>query len=265
MEKGHAVSAGPRPDSGWKRFEPRVLGPYESDVEIGNAQADVMDACSPFLQVPGDRGVGLGRLEQFDSPGAVAEERDPDHFGGNFLFAGDVSSEKGRPDRDGLGQGFDRDSNVVDLVQAISLHERISNGRAFSSTPASESNLGLKQVQVQHESGECDVASAEIKQITDENFGAEIESSEGLAIVDFWAEWCGPCRMVGPLVAELAEEYAGKVKVGKLDVDANRVTAGRFSVRSIPTILYFKDGELVDQIVGAVPKKYLEEKILEHV
>ncbi len=109
------------------------------------------------------------------------------------------------------------------------------------------------------------MASAEIKQITDDNFGAEIESSEGLAIVDFWAEWCGPCRMVGPIIAELAEEYAGKVKVGKLDVDENRVTAGRFSVRSIPSILYFKDGELVDAVVGAYPKKYLEEKILEYV
>jgi thioredoxin 1 len=109
------------------------------------------------------------------------------------------------------------------------------------------------------------VAGKDITQITDENFSEEIESSEGLAIVDFWAEWCGPCRMVGPIIEELAEEYSGKVKVGKLDVDSNRVTAGRFNVRSIPSILYFKNGEMVDQVVGAYPKKYLEEKILEHV
>ncbi len=109
------------------------------------------------------------------------------------------------------------------------------------------------------------MAGTDIREITDENFADEIESSEGLAIVDFWAEWCGPCRMVGPIVEELAQEYEGKVKVGKLDVDSNRVTAGRFNIRSIPSILYFKDGEVVDQVVGAFPKKYLEEKILEHV
>ena len=225
----------------------------------------MVNAWPSILQMPGDGRIGIGWLEKFDPPGSVAKESDADLFGGNFLFAGDVVSENGRPDRDGLGQGFDRDSNVVDLVQANSLPERIIAGGAFSSTPASESNLGVRQVGVQHEIGECDVASAEIKQITDENFGAEIESSEGLAIVDFWAEWCGPCRMVGPIIAELAEEYAGKVKVGKLDVDENRVTAGRFSVRSIPSVLYFKDGELVDAVVGAYPKKYLEEKILEYV
>ena len=109
------------------------------------------------------------------------------------------------------------------------------------------------------------MAGKDIREITDENFADEIESSEGLAIVDFWAEWCGPCRMVGPIVEELAEEYEGKGKVGKLDVDSNRVTAGRFNIRSIPSILYFKDGQVVDQVVGAFPKKYLEEKILEHV
>jgi thioredoxin 1 len=108
------------------------------------------------------------------------------------------------------------------------------------------------------------VAGKDIREITDENFADEIESSEGLAIVDFWAEWCGPCRMVGPIIEELAEQYSGKVKVGKLDVDSNRVTAGRFNVRSIPSILYFKDGEMVDAVVGAYPKKFLEEKILEH-
>ena len=108
------------------------------------------------------------------------------------------------------------------------------------------------------------MAGKDIREITDENFADEIESSEGLAIVDFWAEWCGPCRMVGPIIEELAEQYSGKVKVGKLDVDSNRVTAGRFNVRSIPSVLYFKDGQMVDAVVGAYPKKFLEEKILEH-
>ncbi len=109
------------------------------------------------------------------------------------------------------------------------------------------------------------MAIADITQITDENFDEEIGSSEGLAIVDFWAEWCGPCRMVGPIIEELALEYSGKIKVGKLDVDSNRATAGRFNIRSIPSILYFKDGEMVDAVVGAYPKEYLEEKIQQHV
>ncbi|MDX1578505.1 MAG: thioredoxin [Gemmatimonadota bacterium] len=101
-------------------------------------------------------------------------------------------------------------------------------------------------------------------EITDANFGDEIESADGLALVDFWAEWCGPCRMVEPIVKELAEEYAETVKIGKLDVDANPETAMRFNVRSIPNILFFKDGEVVDSVLGAQPKAVLEKKIEEH-
>ena len=109
------------------------------------------------------------------------------------------------------------------------------------------------------------MSTAELVTLTDDNFEEEIESSTGLAMVDFWAEWCGPCRLVGPVVAELAAEYAGKIKVGKLDVDSNRVTSQRYGIRSIPSILYFKDGELVDQVIGAVPKSHLEQKIQQHV
>jgi thioredoxin 1 len=100
--------------------------------------------------------------------------------------------------------------------------------------------------------------------VSDNDFAQEIEQHQGLAIVDFWAAWCGPCRMIAPIVEELAEQYEGKVKVAKLDVDANIQTATRYNVRSIPMLLFFKDGKLVDQIVGAVPKATIEGKLLSH-
>jgi len=102
-------------------------------------------------------------------------------------------------------------------------------------------------------------------QVTDDNFQTEIAGADGLAMVDFWAEWCGPCRMIAPIVEQLAEQYQGKVKVGKLDVDANQRIATQFNVRSIPTILFFKDGKVVDTVVGAVPKPALEQKIQQHL
>lgn len=101
--------------------------------------------------------------------------------------------------------------------------------------------------------------------VTDGNFSAEIEQHNGVSLVDFWAAWCGPCRIVAPVIEQLAGEYQGKLKVGKLDVDANQQTAMRFNIRSIPSILIFKDGELVDTVVGAVPKPFLEKKIQEHI
>jgi len=102
-------------------------------------------------------------------------------------------------------------------------------------------------------------------EVTDANFATEIEEAKGLAIVDFWAAWCGPCRVVAPVIDELAREYAGKVKVAKLDVDSNQRTTVRFNVRSIPSILFFRDGKHVDTVIGAVPKPHLERKIEEHL
>ncbi len=100
--------------------------------------------------------------------------------------------------------------------------------------------------------------------VSDVNFEVEIEKHEGLAVVDFWATWCAPCRMIAPVLDQLASEYQGKAKVAKLDVDANQRTASRYNVRSIPTILFFKDGKLVDQVIGAVPRPHLEKKFKEH-
>lgn len=101
--------------------------------------------------------------------------------------------------------------------------------------------------------------------VTDADFHEEILEHTGLAMVDFWAVWCGPCQIVAPVVEQIAAQYEGKVKVAKLDVDANQQTTTRFNVRSIPSILLFKDGQHVETVVGAVPKPYLVEKIEQHL
>jgi thioredoxin 1 len=101
--------------------------------------------------------------------------------------------------------------------------------------------------------------------VTDATFAQEVEQYQGLAIVDFWATWCGPCHMVAPILEQLAAEHQGKVKVVKLDVDANQRTAMRFNVRSIPSILFFKDGRHVDTLVGAYPKPAFDQKIQQHL
>jgi thioredoxin 1 len=101
--------------------------------------------------------------------------------------------------------------------------------------------------------------------VTDADFEQEIEKHDGLAVVDFWATWCGPCRMIAPILDQLATDYSGQVKMTKLDVDANIKTATRFNVRSIPMLLFFKGGKVVDQIVGAVPRQAIEAKLKQHV
>jgi thioredoxin 1 len=103
--------------------------------------------------------------------------------------------------------------------------------------------------------------SAEIIEVTDANFQSEVLDSDVPVIVDFWAAWCGPCRMVGPMVEEIAEDQAGKVKVMKLNVDENRETATKYGIMSIPTILLFDKGAVSKQVVGAMPKSALVQEL----
>ena len=99
-------------------------------------------------------------------------------------------------------------------------------------------------------------------EFTDANFQKEVLESDKLSVVDFWAEWCGPCRAIGPVVEELSTQYAGKVNIGKLNVDNNSNVSTNFGITSIPAILFFKNGQVVDKQIGAVPKSVLEKKII---
>ncbi|MDD5585664.1 MAG: thioredoxin TrxA [Alphaproteobacteria bacterium] len=103
------------------------------------------------------------------------------------------------------------------------------------------------------------------KQISDATFEADVLKASGLVLVDFWAEWCGPCRMIGPVLEELANDMQGKVAIGKINVDENPATAGNYGVRSIPTLMLFKDGKPVSTKVGALPKQALQAWVQENL
>ena len=115
------------------------------------------------------------------------------------------------------------------------------------------------------ETAKREEARMSLLQLSEKNFEQEVVKSNIPVLVDFWAEWCGPCRMIGPIVDELAKEYTGKIKVGKVNVDEAQSLAVRFNVMSIPTLIFFKNGEAVDQIIGAMPKEELAEKINENL
>ena len=108
-------------------------------------------------------------------------------------------------------------------------------------------------------------ANSAVGQVTDDTFASEVEASSGLMLVDFWATWCGPCTIIAPVLEQLASEYQGQIKVAKIDVDSNQSTSMRYRVRSLPSVLYFKDGKHVDTVIGAVPKAAFEAKIKQHL
>jgi thioredoxin 1 len=107
--------------------------------------------------------------------------------------------------------------------------------------------------------------SANVVELSDDNFENEIIKAETVALVDFWAEWCGPCKQIAPTVETLAGAYEGKLQVGKLNIDNHQLVPQQYNIRSIPTLLFFKGGQVVGQIVGAVPRSRLEEEIKKHV
>lgn len=102
------------------------------------------------------------------------------------------------------------------------------------------------------------MAGDNMVEFTDENFDAEVLQSSTPVLVDFWATWCAPCKAIAPVLSQLADDYADKVKIGKVNVDENPATPGQYGVRGIPTLILFKDGQIIDQLVGAVPKNQLE-------
>lgn len=104
-------------------------------------------------------------------------------------------------------------------------------------------------------------STSAVVEVTDATFATEVEQSDRLTVVDFWATWCGPCRLISPILEQIADERAGELKVAKVDVDENQQVTARYNIRSMPTLLFFKDGQVVGQIVGAVPRARIEQAI----
>lgn len=125
--------------------------------------------------------------------------------------------------------------------------------------------LPIKNINIKKETIKENTMSKNIVTVTDQNFQKEVLESEIPVLVDFWAPWCAPCRMIAPVVEQLADEYLGKFKIAKLNTDENNETASEYGIRSIPTLGIFKGGKLVDGVVGSVPKQTLSKKLDEHI
>lgn len=260
MDERREVAPGTGARPGVDEFDPRRGESVEFGLDVVAAIGDVMEGGAAALDETPDAGIGMEGFEQFDVPA----ERNPDTLAFQGLrvgttFAGEEFEKAAR-----VLQRGDRDRHVIQGHSPWKgiIHERPALMRLGGGLYAG----GIVDPAARHDKEMAVATSSAIIEVTDDNFATEVEANDGLSMVDFWATWCGPCRMVAPIVGQLADEYRDKgLKVAKLDVDANPGTSARFGVRSIPTILFFKGGKLVDQVIGFVPRPHLEEKIQKHI
>jgi thioredoxin 1 len=223
-----------------------------SRVEVGNTVADVMNARSSFGQEPAHRALSLQWLQQLYLGISEREGQYPCavyDFGRMRLDPEDVAVKGHR------------------VLQIVDSNADMGNTGAVRhrNPPEFRRPAAVRTATTSQENNKMGATNTPTVHVSDASFATEIEQAEGLVLVDFWATWCGPCQIVAPILEQLAGEYAGQAKVAKVDVDANQRTAMRFNVRSIPSILFFKNGRHVDTVVGAVPKATLEGKIKQHL
>jgi thioredoxin 1 len=212
-------------------------------IEIGDPVADVMNPRSALGEEFPNRAVSLDRSQQLHLGFAEWERQDPGSINGLRRMRLD-------PEHVTI-KGYCR--------------VEIGHGNADMRNAGAVKHRILRTHSRLQENNKMGATNSPAVHVSDASFAVEIEQANGLVLVDFWAAWCGPCQIVAPILDQLAGEYAGKAKVAKVDVDANQRTAMRFNVRSIPSILFFKNGQHVDTVIGAVPKATLEGKIKQHL
>lgn len=243
MQEGDAAAADAAPGRFVHEAVTGGAGTDERGIEIGDAVADVMDPGTAFGEEAGNWPVRVARLEQLDVDVAECEAHDRRAVG--RLRSTRVETQHVAIEWKGVGNAGDRNADVSDLWDA----------RAGGHTVILTTRKGSGSI----------MAELHPVAITDATFETEVEKQTGLTLVDFWATWCGPCTAVAPIMQQLAGEYAGRVKVAKMDVDENQRTTMRFNVRSIPSVLFFKDGRHIDTVVGAYPKPVFDQKIKQHI
>ena len=258
MDEGNPAAAGALAGDLVHETVSRPAAPLECGVEVGHPVADMMDAGATPLEEPGNRAGGITRREQLDF--RLAERKGQDvgavgRFRGVRLDAEYLPVEGGGDVEIGNGNADMRDARGFG-------HSSLLN--QWPDGPADLFNAAA-QGRNDRENISMTATNTQIAHVTDATFAAEVEQASGLVLVDFWATWCGPCQVIAPILEQLASQHAGKVKIAKLDVDSNQQTTLRFNVRSIPSILFFRDGRHVDTVVGAVPKGTLEQRIQQHL